>query len=123
LTLRIVSAMFQKLIGRLAKNKHIRDILEYPADLKEFRERPTPRLIAGLILMGLSYLIGWPAVAALIFLAARMQEPLIAAIGCPVTYGFSYVVFIAGAWLARAPHYMGLLARYALGALFRKLLR
>ena len=123
MTLRIVSAMFQKLIGRLAKNKHIRDILEYPADLKEFRERPTPRLIAGLILMGLSYLIGWPAVAALIFLAARMQEPLIAAIGCPVTYGFSYVVFIAGAWLARAPHYMGLLARYALGALFRKLLR
>ena len=115
--------MFQKLIGRLAKNKHIRDILEYPADLKEFRERPTPRLIAGLILMGLSYLIGWPAVAALIFLAARMQEPLIAAIGCPVTYGFSYVVFIAGAWLARAPHYMGLLARYALGAIFRKLLR
>ncbi len=114
--------MLRKIIGRLAENKYIRETLEHPADLTEFRERPTPRLIAGLILMGLSYLIGWPAVAALIFLAAWMQEPLIAAIGCPVTYGFSYVVFIAGAWLARAPHYIGLLARYVLGAIFRKLL-
>lgn len=115
--------MFKKLIVRLAENKYILELLEHPADITEFRQRPTPRLIAGLILMGLSYLIGWPAVAFLIFLAARMQEPLIAAIGCPVTYGFSYIVFIAGAWLARAPHYIGLLARYALGALFRKLRR
>ena len=120
--LRIVLTMIRKIISRLAAMKYIRGVLEHPADLSEFRERPTPRLIAGLILMGFSYLIGWPAVAALIFLAAWLNEPLIAIIGCPATYGFSYVVFFAGAWLARAPHYMGLLARYAVGVLFRKLL-
>jgi hypothetical protein len=120
--LRIVPAMIRKIVDRLTETKYVRGILEHPADLAEFRERPTPRLIAGLILMGLSYLIGWPAVAALVFLAAWMNEPLIAVIGCPATYGFSYVVFFAGAWLARAPHYMGLLTRYALGALFRKVI-
>jgi hypothetical protein len=114
--------MIRKMVDHLTETKYVRGILEHPADLAEFRERPTPRLIAGLILMGLSYLIGWPAVAALVFLAAWMNEPLIAVIGCPATYGFSYVVFIAGAWLARAPHYMGLLTRYALGALFRKVI-
>jgi hypothetical protein len=121
--LRIVSAMIRKIINGLSETKYIRGILEHPADLSEFRERPTPRLITGLILMGFSYLIGWPAVAALIFLAARLNEPLIAVIGCPATYGLSYVVFFAGAWLARAPHYMEILARYALGALLRKLFR
>ena len=111
--------MIQEIAGRLAKTKYIREVLEHPADLSEFRERPTPRLIAGLILMGFSYLIGWPAVAALTVLAVWFREPLIAVIGCPATYGLSHLVFLAGAWLARAPHYMGLLARYAIGKLLR----
>lgn len=114
--------MIRSIARRMAATKYIRETLEHPADLSVFRERPTPRLIAGLIVIALSYLLGWPAVAALSILAAWLQEPMIAVIGCPTTYGFSYVVFLAGAWLARAPHYMGLLTRYAVGALFRKLL-
>ena len=115
--------MIRKIAEKLAEMKYIREILEHPADLSEFRERPTPRLITGLILMGFSYLIGWPAVAALSFLAAWFREPLIAVIGCPTTYGLSYVVFFVGAWLTRAPHFMGLLTRHAIGVIFRKLLR
>jgi molybdate transport system substrate-binding protein len=113
--------MFHRIAGRLAETNYIRGILEHPADLAEFRERPTPRLIAGLILMGFSYLIGWPAVAALSILAVWLNEPLIAVIGGPATYGLSHVVFFAGAWLARAPHYLGLLIRYAMGSLLRRL--
>lgn len=97
-------------------------ILETPADLSEFRERPTPRLIGGLILMILSFILGWPAVAFLSVLAVWMQEPLIAIIGGPTTYGFSYVVFIIGAWMARAPHYVGTVGRYAVQSFFRKML-
>lgn len=115
--------MIRKIAGILAETKSIRRILEHPEDLSEFRERPTPRLITGLILMGVSYLIGWPAVIALSILAVYLHEPLIAIIGCPTTYGFSYVVFFIGAWLARAPHYMGVVTRYAIGKLFLKLLR
>ena len=106
----------------LAGKKYVIELLENPTDLSEFHEHPTKRLITGLILMGLSYVIGWPAVAALTVLAAWFREPMIAVIGCPVTYGLSYLVFIAGAWLARAPHYMGTLARYTIQLFLRKLL-
>ena len=115
--------MIRKIAEILTETKSIRGILEHPADLSEFRERPTPQLIAGLILMGFSYIIGWPAVTALSMLAVYLHEPLIAIIGCPTTYGFSCVVFFIGAWFARAPHYMGVVTRYAIGKLFLKLLR
>jgi hypothetical protein len=66
--------------------------------------------------------MGWPAVIAFSVLAAWLHEPMIAVIGCPTTYGLSYVVFIVGAWIARAPHYLGTLARYVLQSFLRKLL-
>jgi CHASE2 domain-containing sensor protein len=106
----------------LAGKKYIIEILENPTDLSEFNERPTKRLITGLILMGLSYVIGWPAVAALSVLAVWFREPMIAVIGCPTTYGLSYLVFIVGAWLSRAPHYIAILARYAIQYFLRKLI-
>ncbi|MHB9099545.1 MAG: hypothetical protein ACYC5X_17185 [Syntrophales bacterium] len=112
----------RKIATYLAGRKYVAEMLEHPADLSEFKEPRTKRLIAGLILMGLSYVIGWPAVAALTVLAAWFREPMIAVIGCPTTYGLSYLVFIAGAWLARAPHYMGVLARYTMQFFLRKLL-
>jgi len=115
--------MIRRKIGQyLAGKKYIQEILDNPADLSEFNERMTPRLITGLVLMALSFMIGWPAVAALSVLAVWFKEPLIAVIGCPTTYALSYVVFIIGAWLSQAPHYMGILARYTLQSFLRKLL-
>jgi hypothetical protein len=112
----------KKIAQYLAGKQFIQKIMENPADLSEFKEHPTPRLIAGLILMVLSFLLGWPAVFALSFLAVRLQEPLIAVIGCPTTYGLSYVVFIIGAWLARAPHYLNTLTRYTIQSVLKKIL-
>ena len=60
----------RKIAKYIAGRKYIIEIIENPTDLSEFNERPTKRLITGLILMGLSYIIGWPAVAALSVLAA-----------------------------------------------------
>ena len=116
-------SMIRKIARILAETKSIREILDHPEDLSEFRERPTPQLIAGLILMGFSYVIGWPAVTVLTILAVYWNEPLIAIIGAPATYGVSCVVFLIGAWFARAPHYIGVVTRYAIGKLFLKLLR
>ena len=111
----------KKITRSLARTKYIREVMENPADLGEFRERPTPRLILGLIVMGLSYVMGWPAIFAFGFLAIWFREPWIAAIG-PVSYALSCAVFLLGAWIARAPHYLNLLLRYAAGTLFRRLL-
>ena len=115
--------MIKNKVGQcLAGKKFIQKLMEKPADLSEFKEHPTPRLIAGLLLMVLSFILGWPAVFALGFLAAWLGKPLIAAVGCPMTYGFSYVVFIFGAWLARAPHYLEVLMIYALQSLLKRIL-
>lgn len=106
----------------LAGKQFVQKIMEHPADLSEFRERPTLRLITGLILMALSFLMGWPAIFALSVLAVRFREPWIAVIGCPTAYVLSCVVFIVGAWLARAPHYLNTLTQYAFQKLLRKIL-
>ncbi|PKN52289.1 MAG: hypothetical protein CVU55_07075 [Deltaproteobacteria bacterium HGW-Deltaproteobacteria-13] len=114
--------MRKKIAQYFASKKYVQKILENPADLSEFRERPTPRLITGLVLMVLSFILGWPAVFALSVLAVWFKEPLIFVIGGPLTYGFSYVVFIVGAWLSRAPHYMGVLLRYYMQYILRIML-
>jgi hypothetical protein len=112
--------MREKIAQYLASKKFIKKILENPADLGEFRERPTPRLIAGLALMILSYVLGWPAVAAFSVLAVWFKEPLLVGVG-GLFYAASYIVFIIGAWLSRAPHYMGVLIRYGMQRFLDKL--
>ena len=112
----------KKIAAYLNGKKFIREIMENPADLSEFKERPTPRLITGLILMALSFIMGWPAIAALSILSVWWREPLIFIIGGPAAYVLSCGVFIIGAWLARAPHYMNTLNRYALQSLLKKIL-
>ncbi len=115
--------MIQKRLAQYLNSKKIvRDIMKNPADLSEFKERPTPRLIAGLILMGLSFLMGWPAIAALSVLAVWWREPLIFVIGGPTAYALSCIVFVIGAWMARAPHYMNTLARYAVQSVLKNIL-
>ena len=114
--------MIKKNLGQyLAGKKFIRKILDDPVDLSEFKQRPTPRLIGGLVLMSLSYVIGWPIIFVLSILAVSFREPLIFVIGGPLAYAVSCVVFLIGAWMARAPHYMNTLTRYALQSLLKKL--
>jgi hypothetical protein len=74
--------------------------MEEKADLSPFRERPTPRIIIGIFLMALSYVIGWPAVALFGVLAVYFGQPLIAIVGGPVIYGISHLVFYIGLYLA-----------------------
>ena len=57
---------------------------------------PSPRLWFGLILVALGLLLGWPAVALLGLLALWFGKPWILAVGGPVVYGISWVVYLAG---------------------------
>lgn len=114
--------MPKKISQYLARTRFVQKIMEHPADLSEFRERPTLRLVTGLLLMALSFLMGWPAIFVLSILAVRLQEPWIAVIGCPAAYALSCVVFIIGAWLARAPHYLNTLTKYAFQHVLKKML-
>jgi hypothetical protein len=109
-----------KIAQHLASKDYIKKLMETPADLSEFRERPTPRLITGLALMILSFILGWPAVFAFSALAVWFREPLLGAVG-GLFYILSYGVFIVGAWLSRAPHFMGILTKYCMQSLLNKL--
>ncbi|NPU83560.1 MAG: hypothetical protein HPY65_03645 [Syntrophaceae bacterium] len=112
--------MIRKIAERLARTEYVRDALEHPADLREIRRKPSPRVWAGLFLVGLSYIIGWPAVAVFGVLAAWFREPLIVAIGGPLTYGLSHLMFLAGAWLAGA-QYIRLLTKHVTGRAMGKI--
>ncbi|MCX5829352.1 MAG: hypothetical protein NTV58_15335 [Deltaproteobacteria bacterium] len=114
--------MIIKLAARLAETKLVRAVLTEEIDTGALRVKPTPRMIVGLILVGLSYALGWPAVAAFGFLAIYLREPLIAVIGGPVIYIISHLIFLTGAWLAGAEH-VRILAKSGTKILFKKLLR
>jgi hypothetical protein len=96
--LEIVKGMLQL----LARTGYVRRALAAPADLGALRRRPTLRVWFGLGLVLLSYTIGWPCIALLGYIAYRVEEPLLLAVGGPILYGLSHLTFLAGAWLAGA---------------------
>jgi hypothetical protein len=95
-------AVLRKFLLRLARTSYVQGALASPVDTSLLRRRPTKREGAGLFLVLLSYILGWPAVAFFGYLAYRIREPLVLGIGGPVIYGFSHVVFFVGAYLAGA---------------------
>lgn len=94
----------EKILIKIAGTHFVRAAMEDQADLSAFRQRPTPRMMVGISAIGISYIIGWPAVGLLGMVSLHLQEPLIVAIGGPVTYGLSHLVFILGMYLAGAEY-------------------
>ena len=93
-----------QLADRLLKIQFVSTAVSEQADLSAFNEKPSLLIIIGLLTIGLSYLIGWPAVAGLGIVAIKLNQPLIAIIGGPLTYGLSHLVFILGMYLAGAEY-------------------
>lgn len=63
-------------------------------------------------MIGVSYVIGWPAVGLLALIAFHLGETLIVVIGGPIVYGLSHLVFLAGLFLA-GEHYAPFFFRWA----------
>ncbi len=95
---------FKKLIRKISKTKYVQSAIKEKADLSAFKQKPNLRIIMGLIAIGVSYIIGWPGVSLMGFLAAYFREPMILAIGGPLIYGLSHLVFLLGMYLAGAKY-------------------
>ena len=109
--------IIKKIARRAAKTQFARKALEEKTDLSAFREKPSPRIITGLVILAISYLLGWPAVGFCGFLSVYYNEPLIFVVGGPSIYGFSYLLFFLGIYLAGAVYtriFLGWAARRAL---------
>jgi hypothetical protein len=96
--------MMKRLLYRISETRYVRSAIADRADLTAFKQKPTQRIIIGLIVIAISYMIGWPAVGALGILSVYIQEPLVLIIGGPLIYGLSHLVFILGMCLAGAEH-------------------
>jgi peptidoglycan/xylan/chitin deacetylase (PgdA/CDA1 family) len=114
------NSTFKGMVARLTAIPFVREVLAEKADLKAMKAKPTPRVWIGLGLMGFSYIIGWPAVALLTWLAFLFREPLIVVVGGPATYGLSHLVFWAG-WYFAGVHYGKILTRWATRRLIERL--
>jgi hypothetical protein len=63
------------------------------------RTRPTARIGLGLVLMAVSYPLAWPAMTLLGAWAVRWRSPVLGAVGVPVLYGLSWLVWMLGVWI------------------------
>jgi len=99
-----MSRIRQKILRKAADTRFVQKAIADKADLSAFKERPSPRAIAGISAIGISYIIGWPAVVLLGAVSVHLGKPMIAVIGGPLTYGLSHLVFILGMYLAGADY-------------------
>jgi hypothetical protein len=91
-------------IKRIAQSEYVRSAVADKADLSALRRRPVPRTILGIAIIGLSYTIGWPAIGVLAAASVYLNRPLLLAVGGPILYGLSHLVFMAGTVLAGADY-------------------
>ncbi len=85
---------------KLAGSRLFRRALEEPPLPEGMKPKFSPRFIAPLIVIGLSFLLAWPLISLLGFLAVRRHQPALFTIGSPIAYGFSTLVFFVGVALA-----------------------
>ena len=88
------------IIKRISETNYVRSAIADKADLSAFKEKPSMRVILGVSAICFSYIIGWPAISVLGALAIYLNRPWLIAIGGPLLYGFSHLVFLLGMYLA-----------------------
>ncbi len=110
------------IIKKFAETRYVRSAIEDKADLSAFKKKPSVRVVFGISIIAFSYVIGWPAVAALGALSVYLEKPLIVAIGGPLIYGLSHLVFILGMYLAGAD-YTRIFLRWATRVTAEKLMQ
>ena len=112
---------YGEILTKLAKTSFVRTAIEEQADLSAFKEKPSFAVITGVTLIIMGSLLGWPAVALLGIIAVKLGEPLIAVIGGPLVYGFSYILFMLGMYFS-GTEYSLIFLRWLVRVIMEKLL-
>ena len=88
------------LMERISRTAYVRSAIAEKADLSAFRAKPSLRVKLGIAIVLFSYIIGWPAIAVLGYMAVALDKGWLIAIGGPLLYGFSHLVFLLGIYLS-----------------------
>lgn len=113
--------ILKTIAASLARTDFIRKAIAEGDDFRVYTNRPTPQVMVGLFLMFFSYVIGWPLIGALGWLAFYTGQPLIVIIGGPLAYAVSNVVFWIGIYLA-GKSYAATFTKWLIKRLFEKIL-
>ena len=93
-------SIIKKIALYFARKEFCRTAINEHADLSIFKEKLTASVIAGLILITVSYLIGLPAVFIVGGISAWLKNPTFGVIGIPLIYGLSWLLLMLGLYLA-----------------------
>jgi hypothetical protein len=102
--------ILKKTARYFARKKFCRKAINEHADLRAFRDKLTPPIVTGLILIAFSYVIGLPAVIGLGVIAVWLRKPLVGIIGGPLIYGVSTIIFFIGLKLAGKKYFWVLIS-------------
>jgi hypothetical protein len=99
-----MTRLIRQSIIRIGATRYVSSSIEDRADLSAFKEKPTPLILAGVFAIVCSFVLGWPAVAALGILSVKLHNPWFVTIGGPIVYGISHLVFLLGMYLSGAKY-------------------
>ena len=92
------------LLEKISRIPFVSQAIADKADLRAFRQKPSLRIIAGVSLIILSFVLGWPLITLLGAMSVYLGNPWIVAAGGPVVYGLSHLIFMAGMYLSGAEY-------------------
>jgi len=114
-------SIFKKVARYFARKEFCKAAIYGHADLSAFKEKLSISIVTGLILTGISYLIGLPTVIAFGAIAASMNKPLVGIIGGALIYGISTLMFIIGIKMAGTKYFIAL-SRWLVRVILEKIL-
>ncbi len=113
--------IIKKIAVYFARKEFCRNAISEKADLSVFEKKLTAKVITGLVLIFVSYLIGLPTAVIIGGIAGAKFNASIAAFIITVIYGISWLILMLGAYLA-GPKYGKAISRWAVRVVLEKIL-
>lgn len=104
-----------------AGKNYCKTAIEDRADLSAIREKPTPKIIVGLSLIALSYVIGMPTSLAVTAIIGRKAGALAGVLAGAGVYAVSTIIFFIGLKMA-GDKYFHLFSRWIVRVILEKIL-
>lgn len=98
--------IIRKIAQGIAETKFGIKALNENIDLNPFKGKPSAKVLLGIFLMVMSYIIGWPTIGLFGALSLYWNEPLILIVGGPLLFVVAHLAFIAGAYLSGGKYIM-----------------
>ena len=93
-------ALLRSFARRLARTKFGQKSLNKQDEQFIFKRQLGTRVYIGLVLLVISLLMGFPALALLGYLSVKLSKPMLIAVGAPVVVLLVHIIFGVGVYLA-----------------------